>query len=109
MNTTQIKRKFAAGAFLALLALAGTSPVALAEERQCSGSLGAVTVDNLRVPANATCTLTGTQIAGVAAGTIDYALASVANDNNCPGNYVMGANLAAYTKVADAMVLLGVI
>ena len=26
-----------------------------------------------------------------------------------PGNYVMGANLAAYTKVADAMVLLGVI
>lgn len=37
-----------------------------------------------------TVTLTGTQIAGVAAGPIDYALASVANDNNCPGNYVMG-------------------
>ncbi|GAA4410951.1 NADP-specific glutamate dehydrogenase [Fodinibacter luteus] len=26
-----------------------------------------------------------------------------------PGNYVMGANLAAYTRVADAMVLLGVV
>ena len=26
-----------------------------------------------------------------------------------PGNYVMGANLAGYTKVADAMVALGVI
>ncbi len=26
----------------------------------------------------------------MAAGPVDYALASVDNDNNCPGNYVMG-------------------
>src|SRR5687768_5591830 len=37
-----------------------TGPVAHADERSCRGSIGAVTVDNLRVPAGATCHLTGT-------------------------------------------------
>lgn len=37
---------------------------AQAEERTCRGSIGAVTVDNLRVPAHATCTLTGTTVKG---------------------------------------------
>ena len=36
----------------------------LAEERTCRGSIGAVTVDNLRVPQGATCTLSGTYIKG---------------------------------------------
>jgi hypothetical protein len=47
--------------------LAGTvlaAPVAHAEERSCRGSLGAVTVDNLRVPSGATCTLHGTTVQG---------------------------------------------
>jgi hypothetical protein len=37
---------------------------AFAEERSCRGSLGAVTVDNLRVPQGATCRLNGTRIKG---------------------------------------------
>lgn len=46
-----------------LLILAGSTQ-ALAEERRCTGSLGAITLDNVLVPANATCTLTGTRIKG---------------------------------------------
>jgi hypothetical protein len=37
---------------------------ALAEERSCRGTLGARTVDNLRVPSGATCILTGTRVKG---------------------------------------------
>src|SRR5918995_1803495 len=37
---------------------------ALAEERACRGTIGAVTVDNLRVPQGATCTLNGTFVKG---------------------------------------------
>lgn len=37
---------------------------AQAEERVCRGALGAITVDNLRVPDNATCTLDGTRVQG---------------------------------------------
>jgi hypothetical protein len=37
---------------------------ARAEERVCRGSLGAITVDNLRVPKDATCTLQGTRVQG---------------------------------------------
>src|SRR5687768_12386427 len=37
---------------------------AFAEERSCRGTLGAVTVDNLRVPQGATCRLNGTRIKG---------------------------------------------
>jgi hypothetical protein len=36
----------------------------LAEERACRGSIGARTVDNLRVPQGATCTLNGTYVKG---------------------------------------------
>lgn len=35
-----------------------------ADERSCRGSLGAITVDNLRVPQKATCTLRGTRVKG---------------------------------------------
>ena len=49
---------------LALL-VAGLMPgTASAEERKCRGSLGSITVDNLRVPEGATCTLTGTKVKG---------------------------------------------
>jgi hypothetical protein len=42
----------------------GISTPAFAEETVCRGSLGAVTVDNLRVPQSATCSLNGTVIQG---------------------------------------------
>lgn len=44
-------------------AVLGAAP-ALAEETSCSGSLGAVTVDNVRVPSGATCTMNGTRVQG---------------------------------------------
>jgi hypothetical protein len=47
-----------------LAAAALTVAPALAEERSCRGTLGAVTVDNLRVPQGATCTLNGTRVKG---------------------------------------------
>jgi hypothetical protein len=50
-------------AALVALALLAASP-ASAEERKCSGTLGAVTVDNLRVPQDATCRLNGTFVEG---------------------------------------------
>jgi hypothetical protein len=47
--------------------LAGTvvsAPVTHAEEWICRGTLGAITVDNLVVPTDATCTLQGTTVEG---------------------------------------------
>lgn len=49
------------------IALGGTvafAPGASAEERTCRGSIGAVALDNVRVPAGASCTLTGTSLKG---------------------------------------------
>jgi hypothetical protein len=45
--------------------LAATLPqAAFGEERSCRGTLGGITVDNLKVPAGATCTLQGTRVKG---------------------------------------------
>jgi hypothetical protein len=41
-----------------------TAPVALADEFSCSGTVGRITVDNLRVPDGRTCTLNGTRVEG---------------------------------------------
>jgi hypothetical protein len=54
-----------AAAGLAACAVALVLPAAAtAEERTCRGTIGAATVDNLRVPEGATCTLRGTRIQG---------------------------------------------
>lgn len=47
----------------AALATVPASPAA-ADERTCRGSLGAITVDDLRVPSGASCTLSGTRVQG---------------------------------------------
>jgi hypothetical protein len=49
---------------LAVLVAAIAASPALAEERACRGTMGAVTVDNLRVPQSATCKLNGTFVKG---------------------------------------------
>jgi DUF4097 and DUF4098 domain-containing protein YvlB len=49
---------------LALAAGVFTAPVAHAEERVCRGTLGAVTIDNVRVPAGASCVLNRTTVKG---------------------------------------------
>ena len=47
-----------------LLALLMAASVAQAEERVCRGTIGGATVDNVRVPQNASCTLNGTRVEG---------------------------------------------
>src|SRR5687768_5450834 len=53
---------------IAVLAVGGAlllpAGPASAEERVCRGTIGAVTVDNLRVPQEAPCTLEGTLVEG---------------------------------------------
>jgi hypothetical protein len=49
---------------LALATAAVTAAPALAEERTCRGTLNGITVDNLRVPQGAGCTLNGTRVKG---------------------------------------------
>lgn len=61
MTKRSLRIWLALGLALAVLGLPGT---AAAEERTCRGTLGAITVDNLRVPQNATCTLNGTFVKG---------------------------------------------
>lgn len=57
-------RKIMAVALASVLALTVAAPAALAEERVCRGTIGARTVDNLRVPQGETCTLNGTRVEG---------------------------------------------
>lgn len=54
---------FATGGML-LSALVLAAPAASAEERVCTGTIGAATLDDVVVPAGATCTLTGTTLEG---------------------------------------------
>jgi hypothetical protein len=49
---------------LALTFMLSAGQVAFAEERTCKTTLGAITVDNLRVPQGKTCTLNGTRVKG---------------------------------------------
>jgi cytoskeletal protein CcmA (bactofilin family) len=51
-------------ALAGVLALSMMAPAALAEERVCQGTIGATTVDNLRVPSGAACTLNATKVKG---------------------------------------------
>jgi len=52
------------GAGLALAMLLANSFTALADDYTCTGFEGAITVDNLRVPQDATCSLIGTRVEG---------------------------------------------
>lgn len=60
------------------------APAALAEERTCRGRLGAVTVDNVRVPDGATCSLNGTRVKGTVKVETNATL--VATDVHVVGN-----------------------
>ncbi len=61
-------RHLLAGSVLALVLVtgltAGLPGPAAAEERTCRGTIGRVTVDNVRVPQGATCRLEGTRLQG---------------------------------------------
>jgi hypothetical protein len=66
VNGRIVAASLSAGFFftMAVLALAVFAPAAQAEERVCRGTIGATTVDNLRVPQGASCTLNGTRVEG---------------------------------------------
>jgi hypothetical protein len=64
MNRHSLRFIGAAVFGFSLLALGSSPTPALAEERTCRGTIGARTVDNLRVPDGATCTLNGTKVKG---------------------------------------------
>ena len=57
-------KRIMAVALAGVLAPGVMAPTALAEERVCRGTIGATTVDNLRVPSGAACTLNGTKVEG---------------------------------------------
>ena len=59
-----MSRRVLAIALASVLALIISAPAALAEERVCRGTIGATTVDNLKVPQGASCTLNGTRVEG---------------------------------------------
>lgn len=63
-HTTKRAGAMLAGTGLMLAAGLFTAPSAVAADRTCRGALGAVSVDNVRVPAGATCRLTGTSVKG---------------------------------------------
>jgi hypothetical protein len=56
-----VLRRIVVVVLVGLLVLGVATPVAIAEERVCRGTIGATTVDNLRVPSGATCKLNGTE------------------------------------------------
>jgi len=79
-----MKRTIAAVlASLALTAMLGVAPAA-AEERVCRGELTGITVDNLRVPDGATCTLTRVLVEGTAKAETDATL--IINRSRVIGN-----------------------
>jgi hypothetical protein len=49
---------------LTLALLLGALPAAVAEERVCKGTIGAITLDNVLVPDGRSCTLNGTRLKG---------------------------------------------
>ena len=71
-------------ALASILALTTAMPAALAEERVCRGTIGATTVDNLRVPQGATCTLNGTRVEGTVK--VERNAKLFANDIRVKGN-----------------------
>ena len=91
-STLKLSTTLMAAGFLLL------SPVgASAEETTCRGTIGDRTVDNLRVPQNATCTLNGTRVKGTIK--VESNAVLVANDVVVIGN--VQAENAKNVKVRD--------
>ena len=59
----KVFRMAAATTMVASMMLVGTG-TASGEERRCTGTIGATTLDNVKVPAGKTCTLKGTTVKG---------------------------------------------
>jgi hypothetical protein len=101
MPSTPHWKQLVVGAALALMLVMSANPIAVAEEQSCFGTLGAVTVDNLRVPQGATCTLEGTRILGTIKVEADATL--YASNVNVVGN-VQAENAARVEVGAQSVV-----
>lgn len=88
---------------LSVVALCGgiaTASPAMAEERVCRGSLGAVTLDNVRVPAGATCTMNGTTLKG----TLTVARDATLKANRIKVNGNIQSQAHRFVRVLDSRV-----
>ncbi|GAA0984627.1 hypothetical protein GCM10009555_058710 [Acrocarpospora macrocephala] len=74
---------------------------AFAEERTCRGTIRATTLDNIRVPAGATCTLLGTRVKGTIK--VERNATLVARKVNVEGN-VQAEGARAVSVVAGSIV-----
>lgn len=81
--------------------LIGAAGTAVAEETTCRGRIGSRTVDNLRVPSGATCTLEGTLVKGTIKVARDATL--YASDVRVIGN-VQGENARRVNVTAGSRV-----
>jgi hypothetical protein len=64
LRRSKMKRKLIIALAASVLTIALLPQVAHAEEKVCRGSIGARTLDNVKVPRGATCTLRGTKVKG---------------------------------------------
>ena len=60
----KFRTMFVVMAVFGVMFLLGGQGAVMADERSCAGTLGSITVDNLRVPAGKTCKLNGTRVQG---------------------------------------------
>lgn len=83
-------------------ALLMAASVAQAEERVCRGTIGGATVDNLRVPQGATCTLNGTRVEGTVK--VERSARLFANGIRVKGNVQSEGFQAIYLRQGSVVV-----
>jgi len=87
---------------MGLAALLVAAQAAQAEERTCRGTIGPTTVDNLRVPQGASCTLNGTRVEGTVK--VERKATLVANTIRVKGN-VQSEGFKNITLKQDSVVV----
>ncbi|WP_207956973.1 hypothetical protein [Rubrobacter tropicus] len=83
-------------------ALLMAASAAQAEERVCRGTIGGATVDNLRVPQGATCTLNGTKVEGTVK--VERSARLFANGIRVKGNVQSEGFQAIYLRQGSVVV-----
>lgn len=87
---------------LGVAALLMAASVAQAEERVCRGTIGGATVDNLRVPQGASCTLNGTRVEGTVK--VERSARLFANGIRVKGNVQSEGFQAIYLRQGSVVV-----
>ena len=87
---------------MGLTALLMAASAAQAEERVCRGTIGGATVDNLRVPQGATCTLNGTRVEGTVK--VERSARLFANGIRVKGNVQSEGFQAIYLRQGSVVV-----